>query len=62
MRAEGAADGGLPPVGSSLNEVERVYIAKTLEKAGGNKTRTAKTLGIGLKTLYRKIEKYNIET
>ncbi len=53
--------GALPSLaGSSLDDLERRAIADTLEALGGNKTRTAKTLGIGLKTLYRKIEKYGI--
>ena len=46
--------------GISLGDLERSAIEATLSAEGGNKTRTAKILGIGLKTLYRKIERYGI--
>jgi len=42
----------------SLAEVERDHILKTYRLAGGNKSRTAKLLGIGLNTLRRKLESY----
>ena len=48
------------PVGSSLAEVEKALISETLKTTGGNKVRTAKILGIGLRTLYRKIKLYGI--
>lgn len=38
-----------------LHEVEREYIAKILEKTGGNKYQAAQLLGIDRKTLYRKL-------
>ena len=53
-----AAGGSL--AGMSLEELERRAIEATFKAEDGNKTRTAKLLGIGLKTLYRKIEKYGI--
>ena len=34
--------------------------AQTLEQEGGNRTRTAKVLGIAPSTLYEKIKKYNL--
>jgi two-component system NtrC family response regulator len=40
-----------------LENVEKQHIDKILRYTGGNKTETAKLLGIGLTTLYRKIEK-----
>jgi DNA-binding NtrC family response regulator len=46
--------------GVPLEELEKRAIAATLAAESGNKTRTAKALGIGLKTLYRKIESYGI--
>lgn len=46
------------PHGIPLEEVERRVILKTLEKNGGNKSETAVQLGISLKTLYNKLEKY----
>ncbi|MBD1399847.1 sigma-54-dependent transcriptional regulator [Pelovirga terrestris] len=38
-----------------LDEIERAAIQRTLTRTGGNKTETARILGIGLKTLYRKL-------
>lgn len=48
--------------GLSLATVEKHHIHKMLQYAGGNKTRAARLLGIGLATLYRKIEEYHIPT
>jgi len=39
----------------SLDDIEREAIRRTLERTGGNKTEAARILGIGLKTLYRKL-------
>jgi two-component system response regulator HydG len=41
-----------------LSDVEKDYILAVLERNGGNQTRTAKQLGIGSATLYRKLKKY----
>jgi DNA-binding NtrC family response regulator len=41
--------------------MEKNHIQKTLQLTKGNKTKTAEVLGIGLTTLYRKMEEYNIE-
>jgi two-component system response regulator HydG len=38
-----------------LDEVEKEYILKILEKTGGNKYQAAHILGIDRKTLYRKL-------
>jgi len=46
------------PVGNTLAEAERELILETLRKANGNKTQAAKMLGIGVRTLYRKLEEY----
>ena len=40
----------------SMEEVERVYIKRILEKTRGNKFQAAQVLGIDRKTLYRKLE------
>ncbi|MDR1533926.1 MAG: sigma-54 dependent transcriptional regulator [Planctomycetota bacterium] len=45
--------------GLSLAEVERQYILSELSRHEGNKAVAAKSLGIGLKTLYRKLEAYS---
>ncbi len=46
------------PVGSSLDEVERELIGRTIEFTAGNKTRAAQMLGVGVRTLYRRLERY----
>lgn len=44
-----------------LDFVEQQHIIKTLKKYKGNITTVSKALGIGRNTLYRKIEKYDID-
>lgn len=46
--------------GLSLASVEKNHIQKVLQYAKGNKTKAAGLLGIGLTTLYRKMEEYTI--
>jgi DNA-binding NtrC family response regulator len=43
-----------------LADIERSHIQRVLHHAKGNKTRAAELLGIGLTTLYRKLEDYKI--
>ena len=47
-------------VGFDLASMEKAHIQKVLDQCHHNKTEAAKLLGIGLTTLYRKIEEYNI--
>ena len=42
----------------TLEEVERRYVLDTLESNGNDKVAAAKTLGIDLSTLYRKLKRY----
>jgi DNA-binding NtrC family response regulator len=44
----------------SLSEIEKEHILRTLQKENGNKTNTAKVLGISKKTLYHKLHLYGI--
>ena len=46
-------------VPSSIDEIERQAIEATLDYTAGDKTRAARALGIGRKTLYRKLQQYN---
>jgi two-component system response regulator HydG len=45
-------------VGRPLEEVERYYIERTLEMTGGNRVVAAERLGIGERTLYRKLQEW----
>lgn len=45
----------------TLDKLERNYIVATLGVTGGNKSKAAKLLGITLKTLYNKINRYKAE-
>jgi len=47
-------------VGRSLDEIERIFIAETLKLTGGNREQAADLLGIGERTLYRKIKEYQL--
>jgi two-component system response regulator HydG len=47
-------------VGRPLVEVERIFITETLKLTGGNREQAAELLGIGERTLYRKIKEYQL--
>ena len=49
-------------VPSSMEEIERQAIEATLEYTNGDKSQAARNLGIGRKTLYRKLDQYNGST
>lgn len=49
------------PTGVRMSEVERIVIEETMKVCGYNKERCAKTLGIGLRTLYRKLKEFDIQ-
>ena len=66
----GVADAGSPPgtcsTGACISEepatlaqVERHHILQVLERHGGNRSRAARSLGIGLRTLQRKLKSYD---
>jgi DNA-binding NtrC family response regulator len=46
--------------GSTLADIEREAIRATLAQQNGNKTRAADVLGIGRKTLHRKLQEYGL--
>jgi DNA-binding NtrC family response regulator len=46
-------------VGTTVDEAERRLILRTLAYTGNNKTRAAEILGISLKTLHNKLNRYN---
>ncbi|MDG3005813.1 sigma-54-dependent transcriptional regulator [Paludisphaera mucosa] len=45
-------------VGKSLEDIEKHYITETLKLTAGNREEAAKLLGIGERTLYRKLKEY----
>lgn len=47
-------------IGKPLDEVERIFITETLKLTGGNREQAAALLGIGERTLYRKIKEYGL--
>jgi transcriptional regulator with GAF, ATPase, and Fis domain len=62
-RAQAASEGRSAKmeieVPSSMDEIERHAIEATLDYTSGDKTRAARLLNIGRKTIYRKLEQYN---
>ena len=51
-----------PPnlAGMTMADVEKLHIMNTLRMFGGNREKTAKALGIGARTLYRKLHDYGL--
>ncbi|HET9595603.1 MAG TPA: sigma-54 dependent transcriptional regulator [Anaeromyxobacteraceae bacterium] len=58
-QAEPAAPGGaiIIPVGTPMDEVERLVIRETLRHTRGDKTLAAQILGIASRTIYRKLDR-----
>jgi DNA-binding NtrC family response regulator len=49
------------PRNATLAEIEREAIAQALQHSGGNRQATARSLQIGLATLYRKLKEYQLQ-
>ena len=63
VRADDAEDGPSASgslAGTSLEQLEKRAIRETLKLTGGNREQTAKLLGIGERTLYRKLKEYGL--
>jgi two-component system response regulator HydG len=58
--AADGADGLHQLVGKPMSEIERLFIAETLRITAGNREEAATMLGIGERTLYRKIKEYGL--
>jgi two-component system response regulator HydG len=58
--APSTVSGGFDMTGRTLKETERELIAQNLTLFEGNREKTAKSLGIGERTLYRKIKEYDL--
>ncbi|KMY66321.1 hypothetical protein AAU61_17830 [Desulfocarbo indianensis] len=48
------------PVGSTLEAMEKEMLLRTLDFTGGNRRRAAEILGISRRTLYNKIDRYDL--
>ncbi len=56
-----SSDDGLHQlVGKSMADIESMFIGETLKVTAGNREEAAKMLGIGERTLYRKIKDYGL--
>lgn len=55
-----SGDGADSLIGRPMDDIERFYIEKTLELTSGNRHEAARLLGIGERTLYRKIKEYGL--
>ena len=58
--AKGSGGGSDHLIGRPLSEVERFYAERALEVTGGKREDAAKLLGIGERTLYRKIKEWGL--
>jgi DNA-binding NtrC family response regulator len=62
--AAGSGDGTSLPTAASggltMDQIERQAILTALERTGGNRTQAAEMLGIGLRTLQRKLKEYKL--
>jgi DNA-binding NtrC family response regulator len=61
LRERGTPERAELGVGTTLREMERELIRRTLVSTGGNRTHSAAVLGIGVRTLQRKIREYELE-
>jgi two-component system response regulator HydG len=59
--ATSTASGPTELLGKTMDEIERWAIEQTLLLTSGNREEAARVLGIGARTLYRKLEKYQGE-
>ena len=55
LLSQGAAQ---PEVGRTLADIEREHIYRVLDQFGWNRTKSAQSLGIDVKTLYNKLKRY----
>ena len=53
-----AGGGPIDLIGRTMDDIERWAIEETLKLTSGNREEAARILGIGARTLYRKLEKY----
>lgn len=61
LRSQGEEKVITIPIGITMDEAEKIIIQENLAANKGNKSKTADILGIGRKTLHRKLEELNID-
>ncbi|MEW5993525.1 MAG: sigma-54 dependent transcriptional regulator [Candidatus Zixiibacteriota bacterium] len=54
------ASSGETPPGATMEQMERMLIERALDDSNGNRKEAARRLGIGERTLYRKLKKYHL--
>ncbi|MBU8932567.1 MAG: sigma-54 dependent transcriptional regulator [candidate division Zixibacteria bacterium] len=59
LRASGAVPSS-PERGNTMEQMEEMLIRQVLDETHGNRKETARRLGIGERTLYRKLKKYDL--
>lgn len=59
--AEAADETALATPADDLASVNRGHVVETMRREGGNKLQAAKKLGVSRRSLYRLLEKYNIQ-
>jgi len=59
--AEPEEAGLVVPAGTTVRDMERELIRKTLQDTGGNRTRAARILGISLRTLRNKLNEFGLQ-
>ncbi|MBR9980776.1 MAG: sigma-54-dependent Fis family transcriptional regulator, partial [Desulfatitalea sp.] len=47
-------------IGMTMEQVQRELISRTLQYTGNNRSRTSEILGISRRSLYTKIQRYNL--
>lgn len=60
VEQDALGNGEIMPLKDYLDQAEKRYLIKTLKAKNGNKTETAKELGISIRNLYYKLEKYQV--
>jgi two-component system, NtrC family, response regulator HydG len=60
LASAAGTDGLHQLVGKPMSEIEALFIGETLKITGGNREEAATILGIGERTLYRKIKEYGL--
>ena len=52
----------MAPLAADQDEIGPEAVIEALQKAGWNKSKAARLLGVNVRTIYRKMEKFNIST